>query len=111
MRKTSTVEELEEQLEQVKAQIAIETEAERRRGVVMAAYGKLQQNIMDNLTPEERAAVSGMYLFLHVDHDGGALHVDMVRNVPSATDKGQHEKLEKMMSRAERCDAIRALRV
>ena len=93
----SKIEELQRQLEKVNGQIAEEMEVERRKEVALRAYEKLRTVLRDALTPEERQAVDGMYLFLHRDA-GGDLNVDMVRNVPSATDRGQGAKLDAVLA-------------
>ncbi|KKK83703.1 hypothetical protein LCGC14_2790710, partial [marine sediment metagenome] len=64
--------------------------------------------LMGCLTEEEAEAVSGMYLFLHIDRPGSALCVDMVREMPSGTDKAQSNKLEKDLAQAEALAEIRA---
>lgn len=90
------IEALEKQLVKVKGEIAQEMEAERRKELVLAAYSRLAKALRDVLTPEECQAVDGMYLFLH--RAGGDLNVDLVRDVPSPTDKGQGEKLDKLLA-------------
>jgi len=89
------VQELEERLAKVQAQIAQERGVERRQAVALSAYSKMRQAMRDCLTDEERQAVDGMYLFLH---GGGSLCVDLLRNVPSSTDKGQGKALEKVLA-------------
>lgn len=86
---TNKVAELEGKLLKVNGEIAKEREVERRKELAISAYSKLSQALRIALTAEERQAVDGMYLFLHVDL--GSLSVDLVRNVPSASDKGQSE--------------------
>ena len=91
------IEALEKQLARVNGEIAQEMEVERRKELTLAAYSRLAKALRDALTPEERQAVDGMYLFLHRDA-GGDLNVDLVRDVPSPTDRGQGEKLDKLLA-------------
>lgn len=81
---TSKVGELQRKLEKVNGEIERERQAERRKELAISAYSKLCQALRIALTNEERQAVDGMYLYLHVDL--GSLSVDLVRNIPSSTD-------------------------
>lgn len=87
--RSKKVRELEEQVARVREEIAEEEERERRVSLFVGAFDKLKKVLVGCLTEEERQAVNGMYLFLHIDGAGTSLNVDMVRNLPSATDKGQ----------------------
>jgi len=93
----TNLETLERQLARVNGEIEKEMEVERRKEVALAAYSKLKKALGETLTPEERQAVDGMYLFLHRDA-GGSLNVDLVRNVPSATDRGQGAKMDAVLA-------------
>lgn len=56
-----------------------------------SAYGKICNAIKHCLNDKEKLAADGMYLFLHLDHpEDSSLHIDLVKNVPSGTDIGQH---------------------
>lgn len=81
--------ELESQLAKVMKNIAEEERVEKRLALIQSAFGKLKAELLRTLTPEEREAVNGAYLFLHT---GG---VDLVRRIPSPTSKGEDRKLEK----------------
>ncbi len=86
---------LEKQQARVAAEIAAEQEVVGRINLVLSAKEKLQQLVIDTLTPEELNAVHGMYLFLH----GHCF--DIVRKIPSSTDKGQGEKFTAVLEKVE----------
>ncbi len=86
---------LERQRAKVAGEIALEQETVDRINRVASAKDKLQRLVFSTLTPEEVAAVNGMYLFLH----GNCF--DIVRKIPSATDKGQGEKFTAVLEKAE----------
>ena len=89
--------ELEERLSQVKEEIAKQEEQERRVSLVVGTFEKLHRALEGCLTEAETQVVNGMYLFLHIDRAGNGLNVDMVRNIPSTTDKGQGTQLAKLL--------------
>ena len=96
---TSKVQQLEGEMVKVQAEIARQVEIEKRHAVVMGAYEKLRTALCHALSEEEMQAVSGMYLFLHIDQ--GGLNVDMVRDAPSDTDRGHSQKLQNDLGKAE----------
>ncbi|MGD0794292.1 MAG: hypothetical protein ABR958_01685 [Dehalococcoidales bacterium] len=75
--------ELEKQLEKVRKDIAEQEKVENYWRTFNGAFAKLKAKLFKTLTPEERACMDGAYLFLH------AGCVDLVRSLPSATDKGE----------------------
>ena len=83
--------ELEAQLAKVRKEIEKEQELERRWRLLETAYSKLRKELGKTLTPEEYQAIDGAYLFLH----GGC--VDLMRHIPSNTDRGEGKRLEKVM--------------
>ena len=88
---------LEKQRAWVEAEIAKEQEKDRRVALANSAYSKLREALARALTEEEQHAVAGMYLFLHRD-GGSALLVDLVRNIPSITDRGQGAELDRLLA-------------
>jgi len=94
---------LQKELERVKADIGEADRVERRSQLVQSAYHKLRRELVQTLTREERDAIDGIYLFLH----SGS--VDMVRHVPSGTDKGEHRKLERDLTMAEAMQELKAV--
>jgi hypothetical protein len=86
---------LNRELEKVKRDIAEQERLENRYMLYQSAYDKLRRELTKTLTLEERDAIDGAYIFLH----SGS--VDIVRNIPSATSKGEDVKLEKDLSMAE----------
>lgn len=102
MGNTKSPEELEEkktklqrQLAKVTAEIAAEEATEARLAAVLSAKRKIENLVIGSLTDEERLAVNGMYLFFH------STCVDIVRKIPSSTDKGLGEKFIATMEKAE----------
>jgi len=95
--------ELEKQLEKVKKDIAEQNKLERHWMIIQSAYAKLEQELGKTLTPEEYDAVDGMYLFLH----SGC--VDMVRTIPSTTDKGEGKAFLKDVHTAEAMEELASL--
>jgi len=93
---------LQKELERCQADIVEADRVERRSQLVQSAYRKLKRELAQTLTREERDAIDGSYLFLH------AGCVDMVRHVPSNTDKGEHRKLERDLTMAEAMQEIKA---
>ena len=97
------VERLRKQLERVKGQIAEEEEFERRWQLVHSAFTKLKKELGKTLTREEYQAIDGAYIFLH----SGS--VDLVRHVPSPTDKGESKRLEKVLDAGDALQELQAL--
>ncbi len=93
------LETLEQRKLKLEEEIAREREAEESHRIFMGAYAKLRGVAM-HLSSEERAAVDGMYLFLH--RDNGVISVDLVRKIPAATDKGQGKTMEKTLALREK---------
>ena len=83
--------ELEAQLAKVRKEIEREEELERHWQLLETAYNKLKKEMGKTLTREEYDAIDGAYIFLH----SGC--VDLVRHIPSNTDKGEGKRLEKVM--------------
>ena len=86
---------LQKELERVRADIAEAERVERRCRLVQSAYAKLRRELGKTLTSEERDAVDGAYLFLH------GTNVDLVRHIPSGTDRGEYRSFERDMTMAE----------
>jgi hypothetical protein len=83
--------ELEKQLAKVRKDIAEQEKFEKWLATVRRAFDKLKAEMGKTLTREEYQAIDGVYIFLHNGN------VDMVRSIPSATDKGEGTKyLEKL---------------
>ena len=91
---------LEKQLAKLKKDIIEQERIEKRDALVKSAYAKLCKEMGKTLTSEEYRAIDGSYIFLH----SGL--VDMVRQIPSATSKGEDKKLLKDLDTAE---AVREL--
>jgi hypothetical protein len=72
-----------------------EFEALEKRAKMAYSTQALFQTAYDGLTLEEKAAINGMYLFIHSGM------VDMVKEQPSATDRGEGREFVKMMAKAE----------
>ncbi len=83
---TARITELEKQLEKVRKDIAEQQKLEKHWQTFNRAFSKLKVELLKTLTPEELACMDGAYLFLH----GGC--VDLVRTLPSTTDKGEGPK-------------------
>jgi len=94
----SKIEKWESELDKVNAMLKEETELRERQHRVSVAHEKIRAKLVSSLTQEERQAVAGMYLFLHISQ--GVLCVDFVNGRPSPTDKGQSERLEKALEAA-----------
>jgi len=99
----SRIEELKKRLDKVKGQIAEEEELERRVALVQSAFAKLKREMGKTLTSEEYQAIDGAYIFLH----SGS--VDLVRHVPSATDKGESKELEKILDAGDALQELKTL--
>jgi hypothetical protein len=83
--------ELEKQLEKVRKDIVEQEKLEKHWRMFNRAFTKLKAELFQTLTPEEKECMDGAYLFLH------GSSVDLVRYLPSATDKGEGKKfLEKV---------------
>jgi len=93
--RSARIAELEKLLEKVKKDIAEQERLEKRWVLVYSAFAKLKREMFQTLTPEEREAMDGAYIFLH----SGC--VDLVRQIPSATSKGEDQRLEKDLNTAE----------
>lgn len=91
-------EKLEKRLARVTEQIAEEEATQSRIETILSAKRKIEGMVLNSLTPEERALVDGMYLFFH----GGC--VDIIRSIPSSTDKGQGQRFIKTLSKAEEAE-------
>jgi len=97
------IEELKKRLAKVKGQIAEEEKFERRWQLVQSAFTKLKRELGKTLTREEYQAIDGAYIFLHSGF------VDLVRHVPSATDKGENKKLEKILDAGDALQELKTL--
>lgn len=86
---------LEKRLARVNDQIAEEEAYQLRIETVLSAKRKIEGMVISSLTEEEKTAVNGMYLFFH------GMCVDIVRNIPSSTDKGQGQQFIKQLEKAE----------
>ena len=86
---------LQRELAKTRENIVEARRVENRSQLVQSAYAKLRRNLFTGMTPDERDAVDGMYLFLHSGN------VDLVRNVPSGIDAGEHRRFERDLTMAE----------
>jgi len=100
----SRIDALQKQLAKVQGQIAEEEKAERQVALVQSAFAKLKRELGKTLTSEEYQAIDGAYIFLH----SGC--VDLVRHVPSATDKGESKRLEQVLDTGDALQELRTLR-
>jgi hypothetical protein len=87
--KAARIAELEKELKKVRESIEEQERLDKRYATVQRAFDKLKRELFKTLTPEERDAIDGAYIFLH----SGS--VDLVRNIPSATSKGEDLRLDK----------------
>jgi hypothetical protein len=81
--------ELGKQLEKVRADITEQERLEKRWATIQSAFAKLKRELGKTLTNEERDAIDGAYIFLHSGQ------VDLVRQLPSSTSKGEDRSLLK----------------
>ena len=88
--------EMEAQLAKVRKEIEKQQELERHWQILETAFNKLRKELGKTLTREEYQAIDGAYLFLH----GGC--VDLVRHIPSNTDRGEGKRLESVMDYGEK---------
>ncbi len=93
--RSTRVAELEKQLAKVRKDIAEQERLAKRWKLVQTACNKLKREMGKTLTKEEYQAIDGIYIFLH----SGC--VDFVRQVPSATDKGENKSLNKDLGTVE----------
>ncbi len=101
--RSARIAELEKQLAKVRKDIAEQERLEKRWQLVYSAFTKLKREMFQTLTPEEREAMDGAYIFLH----SGC--VDLVRQIPSDTSKGEDQRLEKDLSTAEAMRELKTL--
>lgn len=101
--RSARIAELEKQLAKVRKDIAEQERLEKRWQLVYSAFTKLKREMFQTLTPEEREAIDGAYIFLH----SGC--VDLVRHIPSDTSKGEDQRLEKDLSTAEAMRELKTL--
>ena len=94
---------LQKQLAKVQKDITEQERVEKRLALVESAFAKLKREMGKSLTREEYQAIDGIYLFLH----SGC--VDMVRQVPSATSKGEDKRLERDLDTAEALKELSSL--
>jgi len=97
------IEALHKQLAKVQKDIAEQERVEKRLALVKSAYAKLRRELGKTLTPEEYEAIDGIYLFVH----SGC--VDMIRDIPSATSKGEDKRLERDLDTAEALHELETL--
>ena len=97
------IEALQKQLAKVQKDIAEQERVEKRLALVKSAYAKLRRELGKTLTPEEYEAIDGIYLFVH----SGC--VDMIRDIPSATSKGEDKRLERDLDTAEALHELETL--
>lgn len=99
----SRIEALQKQLEKVQKDIAEQQRLEERWALVQSAYTKLRRELGKTLTREEYQAINGIYLFIHSGN------VDMVREIPSATSKGEDKQLLRDLDMAEAMHELESL--
>lgn len=92
--RAARIAELEKQLAKVRKDIAEQERLDKWFNTVQTAFAKLKREMGKTLTDEEWRAIDGAYIFLH----SGC--VDLVRTIPSATDKGEGKRFEKDMNTA-----------
>ncbi len=94
---------LETQLARVRNEAEMEAEMERHYQTIQRAFAKLKAEMGKTLTIEERQALDGAYIFLH----SGC--VDVVRSIPSATDKGEGNRFLEKLDVGEALEELRHL--
>ncbi len=94
---------LQKQLAKVHKDIAEQERLEKRYATVHRAFAKLKREMGKTLTREEYQAIDGVYIFLH----SGC--VDMVRQIPSATSRGEDRQLERDLGMAEAMKELQSL--
>ena len=99
----SRIDALQKQLARVQKDIAEQERLEKRWATVQSAFAKLKREMGKTLTREEYEAIDGIYLFLH----SGC--VDMVRQIPSATSRGEDKRLERDLDMAEAMKELASL--
>jgi len=93
---------LQKELVRCQADLVEAERVENRSQLVQSAYKKLRRELGKSLSPEEREAIDGIYLFLH------GTNVDMIRQIPSGTDRGEHRKLERDLTMADALAEVKA---
>lgn len=101
--RAARIEALRKQLAKVCVQVDDERRLENRCALIQSAFGKLKAQLRSILTPEEYSAIDGAYIFIH------GTFVDMVRHIPSATDKGEGVRFEKMLDMADMMAELKAI--
>lgn len=101
--RASRVAQLEKQLERVRKDITEQERLDKRWALVEGAFNKLMREMGKTLTHEEWEAIDGAYIFLHSGK------VDLVRQIPSATSKGEDRRLEKDLNTAEAMRELQAI--
>jgi predicted RNase H-like nuclease (RuvC/YqgF family) len=101
--KAARITELEKELKKVRDSIEEQERLDRRYATVQRAFDKLKRELFKTLTREELDAIDGAYLFLH----SGS--VDLVRNVPSATSRGEDLALDKDLRTVEALKELESL--
>lgn len=92
---TSKVEDMEKELARVRGQVAELQELERKCALVSRTFDRIRTYLLEGFTAEELAVVDGVYLHLH---DG---MVDMVRHLPSDTDRGEGKRFLEMVDKGQ----------
>lgn len=101
--KAARVAALEKELKKVRESIEEQERLDRRYKLYQTAYDKLKRELFKTLTQEERDAIDGAYLFLH----SGL--VDIVREIPSATSRGEDLRLDKDLRTVEALKELESL--
>jgi len=89
------IEALQKQLAKVRKDIAEQERLEKRWATIESAFAKLKRELGKTLTSEEYEAMDGAYIFLHSGF------VDLVRQLPSATSRGEDRALLNDLDTAE----------
>jgi len=89
------IEALQKQLAKVRKDIAEQERLEKKWATVQNAFTKLKRELGKTLTREEYDAIDGAYIFLHSGF------VDLVRQLPSATSRGEDRALLNDLDTAE----------
>lgn len=101
--RSARIAELEKQLAKVLKDITEQERLEKRWQMVETARNKLRTEMGKTLTKEEYKAIDGLYIFLH----SGC--VDFIRQIPSATDKGENMRLNRDLDTVEALHELDAL--
>jgi len=95
--------ELEKELARVRRDIEETRRVNARVALLESAFAKLKREMLQTLTREEMDAVMGAYIFIH--RDG----IDLVRQIPSGTSRGEDKQLLKDLTTGEKMRELETL--